>query len=144
MLRHPSAFLQQAYALFLSLGHHESHTRRVNLAMRERLDIAALALQQHLPDFRFRMPQGGASIWVSAPAWIDAGELAQMAAKHGVLMEAGSDFFGKPPYPCPFFRLRLSSIAADRIAAGIGALALAVDELARARGKLRQKSIATL
>lgn len=143
MLRHPSAFLQQAYALFLSLGHHASHTRRVNLAMRERLDIAALALQQHLPDFRFRMPQGGASIWISAPAWVDAGELAQIAAKHGVLLEAGSDFFGKPPYPCPFFRLRLSSIAADQIAAGIGALALAVDELARARGKQRQNSMAT-
>ena len=30
MVRHPSAFLQHAYALFLSLGHHESHARRVN------------------------------------------------------------------------------------------------------------------
>ena len=33
MVRHPSAFLQHAYALFLSLGHHESHARRVNQAM---------------------------------------------------------------------------------------------------------------
>jgi len=137
MLRHPSAFLQQAYALFLSLGHHESHTRRVNLAMRERLDLAALALRRYLPDFGFRMPQGGASIWVSAPAWVDAGELAQHADRHGVLIEAGAAFFGKPPFPCPFFRLRLSSIAADRITEGISALALAVDELALARGEQR-------
>jgi GntR family transcriptional regulator / MocR family aminotransferase len=33
MVRHPSAFLQHAFALFLSLGHHDSHTRRVNHAM---------------------------------------------------------------------------------------------------------------
>ena len=133
MLRHPSAFLQQAYALFLSLGHHESHTRRVNLAMRERLDIAAQALRRHLPDFGFRLPQGGASIWVSAPDWIDAGALAQQAQQHGVLIEAGTAFFGQPPSPCPFFRLRLSSIAADKIDAGIAALAQAARELAQGR-----------
>jgi GntR family transcriptional regulator / MocR family aminotransferase len=39
MVRHPSAFLQQAYALFLSLGHHESHARRVNQAMQERMPL---------------------------------------------------------------------------------------------------------
>ncbi len=43
MVRHPSAFLQHAYALFLSLGHHESHARRVNQAMQERLTLAAQA-----------------------------------------------------------------------------------------------------
>ena len=37
MVRHPSAFLQHAYALFLSLGHHEAHARRVNQAMLERV-----------------------------------------------------------------------------------------------------------
>ncbi len=135
MLRHPSAFLQHAYALFLSLGHHESHTRRVNLAMRERLAVAVQALHEHLADFRFKMPQGGASIWVQAPSWVDATELALKARNHGVLIEAGEVFFGKPPYPCPFFRLRLSSIPTDRVAAGIRALGLALGELAQARGE---------
>jgi len=137
MVRHPSAFLQHAYALFLALGHHESHARRVNVAMQERLGAAAQALQQHLPDFEFTLPQGGASIWVRAPAWVDAAELASIARGHGVLIEAGNVFFAKPPYPCPFFRLRLSSIAAAQIPAGIRALGLAVDELARARGETR-------
>ena len=62
-----------------------------------------------------------------------------MARGHGVLIEAGDVFFGKPPYPCPFFRLRLSSIPAAQIAAGIRALALAVEQLAQARGEKRQK-----
>jgi GntR family transcriptional regulator/MocR family aminotransferase len=137
MLRHPSAFLQHAYALFLSLGHHESHNRRVNLAMQTRLGLVAQALQAHLPDFRFQMPQGGASLWIEAPPWVDGSELAATAREYGVLIEAGDAFFGKPAYPCAFFRLRLSSIAADQIPAGIAALALAVDDLARARGERR-------
>lgn len=137
MVRHPSAFLQHAYALFLSLGHHDSHARRVNQAMQERVALAAAALRDALPDFEFAVPQGGASIWVRAPAWVDAGELAAMARAHGVLIEAGDVFFARPPYPCPFFRLRLSSIATAQIRAGIDALALAVSELARARGEDR-------
>jgi GntR family transcriptional regulator/MocR family aminotransferase len=43
-----------------------------------------------------------------------------------------------PPYPCSYFRLRLSSIAAEQIGPGIKALGLAVDELARARGAPRR------
>jgi len=137
MVRHPSAFLQHAYALFLSLGHHESHARRVNHAMQERLALAAQALRAYLPDFGFNLPLGGASIWVRAPAWVDAAELALVARSFGVLIEAGDVFFAKPPYPCPFFRLRLSSIAAGQITAGIRALGLAVGELARARDEPR-------
>lgn len=138
MVRHPSAFLQHAYALFLSLGHHDSHTRRVNHAMQERLSIAIQALRAYLWDFTFSVPQGGASIWVSAPAWVDASELALIARKYEVLIEAGDVFFSKPSYPCPFFRLRLSSIAASQIEAGIKSLGLAVNELAQVRGETRK------
>ena len=60
-----------------------------------------------------------------------------MARNHGVLIEAGDVFFARPPYPCPFFRLRLSSIAASQIPAGIRALGMAVEELALARGEKR-------
>ena len=137
MLRHPSAFLQHAYALFLALGHHESHARRVNLAMQERMTQAALSLRAQLPEFEFSLPQGGASIWVHAPAWVDGGELATTARRHGVLIEPGDVFFAQPPYPCPYFRLRLSSIGTAQIDAGLRALRAAVDELARARGVVR-------
>ncbi|MEI8267555.1 MAG: PLP-dependent aminotransferase family protein [Betaproteobacteria bacterium] len=138
MVRHPSTLLQQAYALFLSLGHHESHARRVNAALQERLAVLAQALRDEMPDFSFRLPQGGASVWVSAPAWADAAELAHIARGHGVLIEPGDVFFLSPPYPCRHFRLRLSSIPAAQIAPGIRALSLAADELARARGATRR------
>jgi GntR family transcriptional regulator/MocR family aminotransferase len=134
MVRHPSAFLQHAYALFLALGHHESHARRVNLALQERMTLVAQGMREHLPEFSFSLPRGGASIWVRAPSWVDAAELALAARQHGVLIEAGDVFFARPPYPCPYFRLRLSSIATGKIGAGVLALSVAVDELARARG----------
>ena len=133
-VRHPSAFLQHAYAMFLSLGHHESHARRVNAIVQERLARAADALQRHLPDFRFTPPQGGASLWVEGPDWLDSAELADVARGHGVLIEAGRVFYDQPPYPCPQFRMRLSSISGAQIDAGVRALALAVQELAAARG----------
>ena len=136
-VRHPSAFLQHAYALFLSLGHHESHARRVNETMQERLARVADALVTYLPDFQFTLPQGGASVWVQGPDWLDSGELADVARGHGVLIEAGRVFYHRPPYPCPQFRLRLSSIAGAQIDAGVRALALAVQDLAVARGVRR-------
>lgn len=137
MVRHPSAFLQQAYALYLSLGHHESHGRRVNQALRERLSLAAQALRQHLPEAVFGMPHGGASLWVQGPPWLDSAELAQAARAQGVLIEPGDVFFARPPTPCPYFRLRLSSIAPARIVPGIAVLARTVHEMARARGIAR-------
>jgi GntR family transcriptional regulator/MocR family aminotransferase len=141
MLRHPSAFLQHAFALFLSLGHHETHARRVNAAMQERMQLAAAALAAHLPDFSYTLPSGGASLWVQAPGWVDAAELGLIARSHGVLIEAGDVFFQNPPYPCNYFRLRLSSIPAGLITSGIEALGCAVEELARARGALRKLSL---
>lgn len=134
MVRHPSAFLQHAFAHFLSLGHHEPHARRVNQALQARMQAVGEALRRELPDFQFELPTGGASVWVRAPDWVDTAELALMARDQGVLIEAGDVFFMHPPYPCPFFRLRLSSIGVDQIGPGIRALAVAVHALAQARG----------
>ena len=134
MVRHPSAFLQHAFAHFLSLGHHETHARRVNQALQARMQALREALCRELPDFQFALPTGGASVWVRAPDWVDTGELALMAREQGVLIEAGEVFFMHPPYPCPYFRLRLSSIGVGQIGPGIRALALAVQALAQARG----------
>jgi GntR family transcriptional regulator / MocR family aminotransferase len=132
MVRHLSAFVQHAYALFIALGHHDSHARRVNLTMRERMRIAANSLHLRLPEFVFSIPRGGASIWVVCPQWLDAPQLAIIARRHDVLIEQGDVFFTTPLKPCPYFRLRLSSIAPSKIDAGIRALSKAVDELKHA------------
>ena len=99
--------------------------------------LAAQGLRCHLSEFEFTPPLGGASLWVRAPKGLDGSELALAARTHGVLIEPGNVFFAQPPSPCPFFRLRLSSIAPGKIDAGLKALGDAVDDLARARGLQR-------
>ena len=126
MVRHPSAFLQHAYALFLSLGHHDSHARRVNQVLAQRMDAAMKALAQHIPQFECTPAQGGASLWVKMPDGLDGAALAVRARDHGVLIEPGDVFFARPPQPCPYFRLRLSSIDLGQIEPGIRALREAV------------------
>ncbi len=134
MVRHPSAFLQHTYALFLSLGHHDSHSRRVNQVLMARMEAALAAMQRELPSFRCTRAQGGASLWVETPAWLDGAALALQARRHGVLIEPGDVFFARPPSPCNFFRLRLSSIDMAQIEPGIRALRDAVHEMAAAAG----------
>ncbi len=51
------------------------------------------------PISRSTLPQGGGSIWVRAPAWLDAAELSLAARGHGVLIEAGDVFFAEPARP---------------------------------------------
>ena len=58
MVRHPSAFLQHAYALFLSLGHHESHARRVNQAMQERVAARGRGVARRAAGFRVHAAAG--------------------------------------------------------------------------------------
>lgn len=45
-----------------------------------------------------------------------------------MLIEAGAVFYAEPPYPCPSFRLRLSSIRSLQIEPGIEALSLIGNE----------------
>jgi GntR family transcriptional regulator/MocR family aminotransferase len=136
MVRHPSAFLQHAYALFLSLGHHDSHARRVNQVLQQRMDVAMKALAEWLPEFECTLAQGGASVWVKTPDWLDGAALSLRARQHGVLIEPGDVFFAQPPSPCPYFRLRLSSIDVAQIEPGIRALREAVTGMERQQAQV--------
>ena len=122
-LRHPTAFMQRAFALFLSLGHHDSLLRRLSAAHQERAQAVAAALARHLPEMRPVPISGGSSCWVEGPAWLDAAELADEAEKKGVLIEPGAVFFGpgRPVRNC--FRLGFASIAPARVEPGIELLA---------------------
>ncbi|MDE2288199.1 MAG: PLP-dependent aminotransferase family protein [Burkholderiales bacterium] len=119
MVRHPSAFIQRSFALFLSLGHHDALLRRLAHAYSQRAEALGEALRRHLPEARFVPLAGGASCWVQGPAGLDASLLARQAESHGILIEPGDVFFmgDHPQRDC--FRLGFSSIRVDRIDAGI-------------------------
>jgi GntR family transcriptional regulator/MocR family aminotransferase len=121
-LRHPSAYIQRAFSLFLSLGHYDALMRRLRGIYRERAAVLSDALATHLPHARFVPIAGGASCWVVGPSWLDASELARQAAPLGVLIEPGDVFFMSEAAGRNTFRLGYSSIPAERIDAGIRVL----------------------
>jgi GntR family transcriptional regulator/MocR family aminotransferase len=130
MLRHPSAFIQRSFALFMSLGHYDALLRRRWTAYRERMEVLQTALQKHVPEVSYVPVSGGASCWVSGPEWLDARELAGAAAKRGVLIEPGDVFFISGSPRQQHLRLGITSIGADRIGEGIRELGNAIRGLA--------------
>jgi DNA-binding transcriptional MocR family regulator len=57
--------------------------------VRTHLDHAARILAKHLPDWTYRRPAGGLSLWIRLPAG-DASELAAVALRRGVAIVPGS------------------------------------------------------
>jgi GntR family transcriptional regulator / MocR family aminotransferase len=119
MIRHPSTFIQRSFALFLSLGHYDSLTRRLMLAYRERAAALEAALAKHLPDITHVPVKGGSSFWLTGPAWFDCRKLTKEAEAMSVLIEPGDVYFMAETPPLNCFRLGLSSIRVDRIEPGI-------------------------
>ena len=123
MVRHPAGNNQRALALFLALGHHDALLRRLTTVLRGRSAALIAALKQHLPELSYTPTSGGSSLWVRAPDWLDTRRMSERASKAGILLEPGDIFFMPDEPPRTFFRLGFSSIPADRIDAGICALA---------------------
>ena len=127
MLRHPSAYIQRAFSLFISLGHHHSLLRRQSQAYQKRGTELAEALARWLPDFTAVPITGSSSCWLKGPEWLDATELAQAALAEGVVVEPGQVFFmDAAGAPRNFLRVGFTSIRAEHIGPGIERLAQVV------------------
>lgn len=122
MLRHPSAFVQRAFALFLSLGHHDAQLRRIAMAQQQRSRAVLEALAQHAPQCVVTPVIGGGSCWLRLPEGVDTAELARRATASGVLIETGDVFFFEQPAPGPFLRLGWQSIPDKAIEPGVAVL----------------------
>ncbi len=131
MLRHPPANNQRATALFISLGHHDALLRRVAPVYQRRAKALREALQRHLPECRLQNSPGASSFWVEAPPGVDGRLLAEVALKHGLIIEPGDDFYASHA-PCRYFRMGFSSIAEERIEEGVKLLAQLLDHPAAA------------
>ncbi|WP_018912094.1 PLP-dependent aminotransferase family protein [Thiomonas sp. FB-6] len=129
MLRHPSTFVQRAFALFLSLGHHDAQLRRIAMAQQQRSQAVLRALAEHLPQCEVTPVIGGGSCWLRLPDGIDTIELARRAAEQGVLLESGDVFFFQQPAPGSFLRLGWQSIPDKAIEPGIALLGKTLQSL---------------
>jgi DNA-binding transcriptional MocR family regulator len=83
-----SSMLSQVVAVRLLERADEVRSLRRAQVTRQR-DAMAAALEEHLPDWSWTLPEGGLSMWARLPHG-DASEFAQVALRHGVSLLPGS------------------------------------------------------
>ncbi len=127
MIRHPTAFIERSFALFLALGHFDAFNRRLLAAYRERAAVMTAALARYLPDVRHPPVIGGSSFWIEGPRWLDARRLADEARAQQVLIEPGDVHFAQESPPLNYFRLGFASIGPNAIDEGIRRLGVLYD-----------------
>lgn len=84
---HGSSVVAQAFAAAL-LPDAEGQRRRRSAFARERYDLLAALLTEHVPDWRWQEPAGGLCLWVRLPG-ADAGAFAEFATRHSVAVVPG-------------------------------------------------------
>lgn len=129
MYRHPPTNNQRTVAHFLSLGHHDSALLRLTQALKSRWQVMDEALKSHEAFSALTPSFGGSSFWVRLPDTVRSEELEALAAKNGIVINAGDTYFGSRQGPNNFCRLGFSSIPVEKIPAGIEKLAALVDSL---------------
>ena len=133
MYRHPPTNNQRTVAHFLSLGHHDSVLLRLSQSFKHRWQVMDEALKSQ-PVFSATAPSfGGSSFWVSLPGTVDALQLEKLAAENGIVINAGNNYFANRDAQGNFCRLGFSSIAAEKIPAGIEKLAALAVSLQESR-----------
>ncbi len=137
MLRHPAANNERSAGLFLAMGYHDAHLRRLRQACAERGAAIGAALARHLPDVAVSTASGASSCWLRFPDDVDTRALAMAAERVGVLIEPGDVFFAGDRPPHQYARLGFASIATDRIAPGIASLAGVLAELRGSTARVR-------
>ena len=117
----PALLSQATVYEFLRRGSFEPNLERINGLLRERRDAMVGALERHLPEATWDVPEGGYFLWVELPDGIAASDL----RAEGVTFVPGSDFFCGPGGESAL-RLAFSSESPAAIEEGVRRLASAV------------------
>ncbi|MEH6473133.1 MAG: PLP-dependent aminotransferase family protein [Halopseudomonas sp.] len=122
MLKHPPVNNQRAVALFIKRGFHDSLTRKLAQEFQTRCQRMSDALETHLSGV-YAVPEGGSSIWIRLPKYIDSRRLKEMARENGILIQSGDFYFHQDSAPQNYIKLGFSAIPDDQIEPGIAKLA---------------------
>jgi DNA-binding transcriptional MocR family regulator len=117
----PALLSQATVYAFLRRGKLGAGLERICGLLRERRDAMTTALERHLPEARWIVPEGGYFLWLELPGGEPAAEL----TPEGVTFVRGSDFFAGPGGESAL-RLAFSYEAPDAIEEGVRRLASAV------------------
>jgi DNA-binding transcriptional MocR family regulator len=117
----PALLSQATVYEFLRRGSLEPNLERINGLLRERRDAMVSALDRHLPEATWTVPEGGYFVWVELPQGIAASDL----RAEGVTFVPGSDFFCGPGGESAL-RLAFSYESPSALEEGVRRLASAV------------------
>ena len=123
----PNMVAQSIVAEFCDSGAIDRSIETVKVALRERRNVTCEALNRHLPEARFVIPQGGYFLWVDLPEGSDVAALERGAAERGVVFVKGTDFLIEGGHSS--LRLAYSAVPPDQIEEGIARMAEAYREL---------------
>jgi DNA-binding transcriptional MocR family regulator len=130
-----SSVLSQAVAVRL-LENADAFAKLRRRQVEERLDAMARGLARRLPEWTWKRPAGGLTLWVRLPRG-NAAEFAQVAARHGVAVLPGSVCSPSNGFPD---HLRLAFVPEPaEIREGVDRLARAWEKYAVARDTARAR-----
>jgi 2-aminoadipate transaminase len=102
----------------LKTGKIDQHVRELLPAYTSHRDAMVRAVQEYMPDIRFRSPQGGYYMWLELPAQTDCDEVTVMAEREGVAVFSGRGYFASDPQS-NFIRLCFATCTEAQIDEGV-------------------------
>lgn len=115
---------------YLQHADFEQLVRRANRLYAKKARLLMSATARHLPQFRFREPRGGFSLWLESDLRCDEDALLRSALERKVSFDLGSPF-RRHARPNLALRLCFSSVVADQIDTGVARLSNAVAAVAQ-------------
>ena len=123
----PNMVAQSIVHEFCVSGAIDGAIATVKEALAQRVATLDAALQEHLPDARYQLPEGGYFMWVELPEGTDVNALFTAANERGVQFVKGTDFLLEGGENT--LRLAYSGVTNDRIDEGVKRLADAYNSL---------------
>ncbi|NVM67284.1 GntR family transcriptional regulator/MocR family aminotransferase [Mucilaginibacter sp. SG538B] len=120
--RQGEQLLEEATAELLIAGDISRHIKRSHKIYQKRLENTCRLLSEHLGEYlTFDKPNGGLAIWASYRDGISAGAVARNAAKLGLRMSDGRNYFFEPHVSKPrdFIRMGYSSLDEKEMAEAV-------------------------
>ncbi len=112
---------QSIVAEFCESGAIDRSIETVKNALRERRDVLCRALEEHLPEAEFVVPEGGYFLWIDLPEGTDVARIEQLAGERGVVFVKGTDFLLEGGENS--LRIAYSGVQADQIGEAVSRLA---------------------
>jgi DNA-binding transcriptional MocR family regulator len=126
----PSMVSQSIVAEFCESGALDRSIETVKSALLERRDVLCRALEEHLPEAEFVVPEGGYFLWVDLPEGTDVERIEKLAGERGVVFVKGTDFLLEGGENS--LRIAYSGVPADQIGEAVSRLAGAYRDAAGA------------